>query len=174
MVTMAHSAANWRNTHTQVDGMHSLAEWHQHSYNRVVRKSKLSYYIIWNQIFIFAVPEGGGSKPEYPEKTPDSLPVSHIRGVNPASRTGIEPSPSDIGDKLTWPRASHVWPTELQLLCVLIHLHRTSWVQLHLYFSLQGDNSLNFCWTSIKLHDFVNHCGIRVFSCKQWFVLFEK
>ena len=29
--------------------------------------------------------------------------VSHIRGDNPTSQTGIEPSPSNIGDKLAWP-----------------------------------------------------------------------
>ena len=53
MVTMAQSAANWRNTHTHVDRMHSLThlQLHQHSYyNHFVRKRQLSYYRIWNQI----------------------------------------------------------------------------------------------------------------------------
>ena len=31
MVTMAQSAANWRNTHTHMDRMHSLTQLHQHS-----------------------------------------------------------------------------------------------------------------------------------------------
>ena len=81
-------------------------------------KRQLRYYRIWNQIFILKVPEGGGSKPEYPEKSPDSLPANryhNIRGENPTSWTGLEPSPSNIGDRLAWPTAhtkSH--PTQLQ------------------------------------------------------------
>ena len=32
--------------------------------------------------------------------------ITYIRGENPTSRTGIEPSPfNNIGDKLAWPRA---------------------------------------------------------------------
>ena len=37
MVTKAQSVANWCNTHTHVDRMHSLTYLHQHSYNHVVR-----------------------------------------------------------------------------------------------------------------------------------------
>ena len=51
--------------------------------------------------FYFEGTWGRGSKPEYPEK---KQLVSHIRGENPTSRLGIEPSPSYIGDKLAWPR----------------------------------------------------------------------
>ena len=36
---MAQSAANWRNTHTQVDCTHSLTHLHQHNYNHVVRSA---------------------------------------------------------------------------------------------------------------------------------------
>ena len=71
MVSMAQSTTNWRNRHTHVDHIPSLTHLHQHSYNHCA-KHQLSYYKSWNQIFIFEVPEGG-SKPEYPEKTPDSL-----------------------------------------------------------------------------------------------------
>ena len=39
MVTKAERAANWRNTHTHVDRTHSLTQWHQHSYNHVVRSA---------------------------------------------------------------------------------------------------------------------------------------
>ena len=39
MVTMAQRAANWRNTHTHIDGTHSLTHLHQHSYNHVVRSA---------------------------------------------------------------------------------------------------------------------------------------
>ena len=39
MVTMAQSAASWRNMHTQVDRTHSLTDLHQHSYNHVVRSA---------------------------------------------------------------------------------------------------------------------------------------
>ena len=37
MVTMAQSAANWRNMHTHVDRKHSLTHLHQHSFNHIVR-----------------------------------------------------------------------------------------------------------------------------------------
>ena len=36
----------------------------------------------------------------------------NVRGENPTSWTGIKPSPSNIGDKLTWPRV-HVTPDPL-------------------------------------------------------------
>ena len=41
MVTVAQSAANWSNTHTQVDRTHSLkiTYLHQHNYNHVVRSA---------------------------------------------------------------------------------------------------------------------------------------
>ena len=39
MVTMAQNAANWCNTHTHVDRMHSLTHIHQHSYNHFVRNA---------------------------------------------------------------------------------------------------------------------------------------
>ena len=39
VVNMAQSAANWRNTHTQVDRMHSIIYLHQHSYNHFVRSA---------------------------------------------------------------------------------------------------------------------------------------
>ena len=61
MVTIAQSAAIWCNTHTHVDCTHSLTLLHQHSYNHIVRSAKLNYYIIWHQICILKVPEGGGA-----------------------------------------------------------------------------------------------------------------
>ena len=40
LVTMAQSAANWRNTHTHVDRTHNLlTHLHQHSYNHFVRSA---------------------------------------------------------------------------------------------------------------------------------------
>ena len=57
MVTVAQRAANGRNTHTHVDRTHSLTHL-QHSYNHV---GQLSYYRIWNQIYILKVLEGGGT-----------------------------------------------------------------------------------------------------------------
>ena len=61
-------------------------------------------------IFLILCIWGRGGKPEYPEKKPDSLPANryHIRGENPTSRTGIEPSPSNTGEKLIWPRVLYV------------------------------------------------------------------
>ena len=53
--------------------------------------------------------EGGGegvNKPEYPEKTPDNQPENRyhiiIRGENSPPQPGIEPSPSNHGDKCVW------------------------------------------------------------------------
>ena len=39
MVTVAQSAANWRNTHTDMDRTLSLMHLHQHSYNRMMRSA---------------------------------------------------------------------------------------------------------------------------------------
>ena len=64
-------------------------------------KRQLSYYRIWNQIFIFKVPEGGGANQSTRSKPPTACPLNGIT----YSWTGIEASPSNIGDKLPWPRA---------------------------------------------------------------------
>ena len=53
MVTVVQSAANWRNTLTHVDRTHSLTHLHQQSYNHNCAKRQLSYYRLWNGIFIF-------------------------------------------------------------------------------------------------------------------------
>ena len=103
MVTIDQSAANWRNTQTQADRTHPLTHLHQHSYNHwLCAKLKLSYYRNWNQIYILKVPEGGGENWSTQRKNPDSLPANWyhiiIRGENPTSHTGLEPSPSNIGD----------------------------------------------------------------------------
>ena len=55
--------------------------------------------------FYFEGTWGRGRKPEYPEKTPDSLPANRyhiliIRGENLTSQMGIEPSPSNIEEKI--------------------------------------------------------------------------
>ena len=42
MVTMAQSAANWRNTHTRVDRTPSLTHLHQHGYSHDVRSASLA------------------------------------------------------------------------------------------------------------------------------------
>ena len=39
MVTVAQSAANWRNTHTKLDCTHTLTHLHQHSYIHFVRSA---------------------------------------------------------------------------------------------------------------------------------------
>ena len=71
MVTMAQSAANWCNTHNHVDRTHSLTHLHQHSYKHFVRSAS-SANTEWEIDFYFEGTCGRGSKPEYPEKTPDS------------------------------------------------------------------------------------------------------
>ena len=53
MVTMAQSAANWRNTHTHVDGMHSLTQLHPHSYNTHVVRSSSSAISAYGIEFLF-------------------------------------------------------------------------------------------------------------------------
>ena len=69
-------------------------------------KRQLSYYRMWNQT-LFEGTWGRGSKPEYLEKT-DSLPANQYYifwGENPTSWMEIEPSPSNIGDRISWARA---------------------------------------------------------------------
>ena len=70
MVTVAQSATNRRNTHTHVDRTHPLT--HLQLQPRWATKRQLSYYKIWNRVFILEVSEGGGGwggrKPEYSEK----------------------------------------------------------------------------------------------------------
>ena len=56
MVTMARSAANWRNTHTHVNRTHSLTLLHQHSCNNRCAKRQLNYYSIWNRFVILKLP----------------------------------------------------------------------------------------------------------------------
>ena len=46
-----------------------------------------------------------GEQTRVPRENPWQPPVSHIRRENPTSRMGIDPSPSNICDKLAWPRA---------------------------------------------------------------------
>ena len=46
MVTMAQSAAHWRNMHTHMDRTHSLTHSHQHSYKHVVRSASSAVIII--------------------------------------------------------------------------------------------------------------------------------
>ena len=65
---MTQSAANWRNTHTHVDRTRTLTHLRQHSFNHICAKRQLSYYRIWNEIFILKVPEGGGCISEFLEK----------------------------------------------------------------------------------------------------------
>ena len=51
------------------------------------------------------LPKSGGSNPEYLEKSPDNQSENryHIyRGKNSSPQPGIEPLPSDIGDKFAW------------------------------------------------------------------------
>ena len=110
MVTMAQSAANWRNTHTHVDCTHLLTHFTSTQLQpRNCAKRQLSYYGIWNRIFILKVREGEGANRSTRRKIPDILPANRyhiiIREKNPTSRAGIEPSPCNIGDKLAWPRA---------------------------------------------------------------------
>ena len=109
MVAIAQSAANWRNTHTHT--LTCIAHIHSHTYiNTVTTTWCQAPAQLWHSLesnFYFEDTWGRGCKPVQPEKTLDSLPADRyhiiIRGENITFRTGIEPSPSNIGGKLTWP-----------------------------------------------------------------------
>ena len=60
----------------------------------------------WVDLYLRGRGGGGGSKPDYPEKPPDNQPENRyhiiIRGEHISPQLGIEPSPSNIGDKFAW------------------------------------------------------------------------
>ena len=62
MVTMAQSATNWRKAHTHVDRTHFTSTQLQPR----GAKRQISYYRIWNQIFILEVPERGRTRRKPP------------------------------------------------------------------------------------------------------------
>ena len=70
-------------------------------------KRQLSCIRIWNNIFILKVPEGGGENRSAWRKPSTACLLLHItnQGRKSTSRTGLEPSPSNVDDKLAWPRA---------------------------------------------------------------------
>ena len=74
MVTLDQSAANWRNTHTHVDRMHSLTHLHHHSYNHVVQSASSTITEFRINLFILKVPEGVLANWSTWRKPPDSLP----------------------------------------------------------------------------------------------------
>ena len=107
-------------TLTRIARIHSLTtHLHQHNNNHVVRSAS-SAITSFGIDFFFKVPQGAEPNRSSRRKHPDSLPANRyriVRGENhPTTRTGIEPSPSNIGDKLGWPRARAAWDamTELQ------------------------------------------------------------
>ena len=87
MVTMAQSAANWRNM-TRVDHTHSFThlQLHQHSYkyNHFMwsASSAISiiviHYRIWNHIFLVKVSERGGATRSTWRKPPTACPLISI------------------------------------------------------------------------------------------------
>ena len=78
MATMAQSAAKW---HTHVDRTLSLTHLHQYSYNHFVRNA-ISAITESGFEFYFECTWGRGSKAEYPQKTPDSLPANWYNNNN--------------------------------------------------------------------------------------------
>ena len=117
MVTMAHSAANWLNTHTHVDRTHS----HTNIMTVTTTSCEVPAQLLHNILesnFILKVPDGWGSKLEYPEKYPDSLPANryHIfeeKIQNKKTRPGRESNPhpptyviSSLGQERA-PRLTH-------------------------------------------------------------------
>ena len=69
MVTMAQSAANWRNTDTQENRTHSLTHLHQHSYNHFVGNASTAITEFGIEFLFWRYLKEGG-KPEYPDKPP--------------------------------------------------------------------------------------------------------
>ena len=76
MVTMAQSAPNWRITHTVT----WIARIHSHTYINIATTTlcEAPAQLLQNleSNFFFEGTWGRGGKPEYPEKTPDSLPAN--------------------------------------------------------------------------------------------------
>ena len=138
MVTMAHSAANWRNTHTHVDRTHPLTHLHQYSHKHVCAKRQLSYSAITKfgiEVYFEGTREWG-SKPEYLEKTPDSMPANRYHVIEEKTqRPGREsnPHPPTLVHRW-WARlaksARRVWPTELHTAA----RSRYIWRIYHLWF----------------------------------------
>ena len=91
--------AHWRGSHAFT---HTLTVTQLQP--RCAKCWQLSYYRIWNGFFVLKAPEGGEANRRTWRKPPDSLSANHNRGKNPTSRTRIEPSTSNSGDKLAWPR----------------------------------------------------------------------
>ena len=81
-------------------------------YNHIVPKCQLSYYRIWNQIFILKVPEERGSKLECLEKTPDGLPANRYHILEEEiQRPGWESNPHPLTLVISSPgpeRAPHL------------------------------------------------------------------
>ena len=101
MVTMAQNSKRCELAqHTHSRGSHAFI--HTLTSTGNCAKCQLSYYTyrIWNDFFIFKVPERGGSKLKYPEKTPDSLPANwyHILLEEKIQHPGWElnPHPSTV------------------------------------------------------------------------------
>ena len=77
MVSMAQSAANWRNMHTHLDRTHSLAHLHQHSYNHVVWNA-ISAITEFGINFFFKVPGGGTANRSTQRKPQTAFPLISI------------------------------------------------------------------------------------------------
>ena len=75
MVTMAQSAANLSNTHTDVDRTHSITHTcvHQHSYNQFVRSASSAITEFGIGFLYLKVPDGGGANrsTRHIQKCPD-------------------------------------------------------------------------------------------------------
>ena len=85
-ICMAQRAANWRNTHTHLDRMHSRTHWHQQSYNHVMPcEAPAQLFQNLESIFILQIPEGWGANRNTRRNPPDSLPANrhHVLEKNP-------------------------------------------------------------------------------------------
>ena len=119
MITMAQSAADWRNTHSH--GSHAFT--HTLTSTKLqplCAKRQLTYITEFGINFYFT--RGRGSKQEYPEKNPDSLPINRWYDTleEKIQRPGQESNPhpptlviSLLGQE-RMPRLTH-WATDCRI-----------------------------------------------------------
>ena len=108
MVTMAQKRRELAH-HAHSRGSHAFTHTltSTQSQPRCCAKRQLSYYRIWDRIIILKVPEGGAANRSTRRKLPTSCLLIGITYPKRQSNVPIEPSPSNIGDSLTWP--TEVW-----------------------------------------------------------------
>ena len=107
-MAQSQSAANWRNTLTHVDHMHSLTHLHQ-QLRPCCGEAPAQLLQNWESNFILKVPDGGGVNRSIRRKFSTAylligFTYKRRKFDVPDGSRRLEPSPSNIGDRLTRPR----------------------------------------------------------------------